>query len=85
VSREDGDECLFQFLPVFVSADGQVDESALSAAVTKEAVESPDSKVCPPDASVAFETAKRHIEAKLSLWDWVEEVEFLGLSWVQFC
>ena len=84
MSREDGDECLFQFLPVFVSADGQIDESALSAAVTKEAVENPESKTCPPDSSAAFEIAKRHVEEKLTLWDWIEEVEFLGLSWVKF-
>jgi ERCC4-related helicase/HKD family nuclease len=84
VTREDGDECLFEFLPVFVSADGQIDEIALYAAVTKNAVEIPTKKTSPPDPSAAFEIAKRHIEDKLKLWDWTEEVEFLGLSWVVF-
>src|SRR5439155_15587919 len=84
VTREDGDECLFEFLPVFVSAEGQIDESALPAAVTKEAAENTTPKAKPPDASAPFEIAKRHVEKKLSLWDWTEEIEFLGLSWVEF-
>jgi hypothetical protein len=84
VSREDSDECLFQFMPVFVSAEGQIDESALAPAVTKEAAEIPPSNIHPPDPSPAYEIAKRHVEEKLSLWDWIEEVEFLGLSWVVF-
>lgn len=84
VNREDGNECLFQFQPVFVSADGQVDKSALAAAVAMEAAERPTSKISPPDPSPAFEIAKRHIEETLNLWDWTEEVEFLGLSWVEF-
>src|SRR5947207_6533956 len=50
VTREDGDECLFQFLPVVVSPAGQIDESALSAAVTKESLESATATICPPDA-----------------------------------
>ena len=84
VTREDGDECLFQFLPVFVSAEGQIDESALGPAVTREAVESPAAKIPPPDPSSAFEAAKQYLEGKLDLWDWTEEIEFLGLSWVEF-
>ena len=57
VTREDGDECLFQFVPVFVSAGGEIDDSALSAAVTKEAAESPGPKARPPDPSAAFEAS----------------------------
>jgi hypothetical protein len=84
VTREDSDECLFQFLPVFVASDGKIDEAALPAAVTKEATENPTPKTNPPDPSAAFTIAKQHVEAKLQLWDWIEEVEFLGLSWVEF-
>jgi ERCC4-related helicase/HKD family nuclease len=85
MSREDGDECLFRFSPVFVTSDGTVDEEMAAAAVTKEAVAIASSANPPPSPERAFDTAKRHIEEKLSLWDWVEEVEFLGLSWVEFC
>jgi hypothetical protein len=84
VTREDGDECLFQFLPVFVSDGGQIDESALGPAVTKEAVGGAATGASPPDPSAAFEVARRYLEAKLELWDWIEEMEFLGLSWVEF-
>jgi hypothetical protein len=84
VAREDIDECLFEFLPVFVTPDGQIDESVLSAAVTKEAIESSRMTNQPSDPAAAFEIAKRHVEIKLDLWDWDEEIEFLGLSWVLF-
>jgi ERCC4-related helicase/HKD family nuclease len=84
VTREDSDECLFEFVPVFVSAEGKVEESALAAAVTKEAVQVSPSKISPPDPSAAFEIAKKHVDEKLNLWDWIEEMEFLGLSWVEF-
>ncbi len=84
VTREDGDECLFQFFPIFVSKEGQIDESALSVAVTEEAVDSSSPQICPPDPAEAFETAKRHLEGKINLWDWDDEVEILGASWVVF-
>ena len=84
VTREDTDECLFEFLPVFVGADGQIDMFALSAAVTMEGAEGPTMIACPLDAAAAFEIARRHVEMKLNLWDWIEEVEFLGLSLVVF-
>lgn len=84
VTREDGDECFFQFSPVFVSNDGQIDESALSAAVTKEAIDSSNPQIYPRDPSAPFEIAKRYLESKLSLWDWDDEVELLKLSWVVF-
>ena len=84
MTREDTDECLFQFMPVFVTADGVLDELALAAAVTKEAMETPNTTMCTSAPAEPFEIAKRYIETKLNLWDWVEEVEFLGLSFVAF-
>lgn len=84
VTREDSDECLFQFCPVFVTTDGQIDEAALAAAVTKTAIEDSTLASPTPDASPAFEVAKKHLEQKLGLWDWDDDVEFLGLSWVVF-
>jgi len=84
VAREDGDECLFQFVPVFVSKDGQIDESALSAAVTKEAVDGSQPQVSPSDPAAIYEIAKRHLEQSLNLWDWDDEVECVGMSWTVF-
>lgn len=84
VTREDGDECLFQFTPVFVTADGQIDEAALAIAVTRNATDTPAKSSPPPDVSAAFEAAKKHLEQKLGLWDWDDDVEFLGVSWVEF-
>jgi superfamily II DNA or RNA helicase/HKD family nuclease len=84
VTREDSDECLFQFTPVFVTAAGEIDEAALSVAVTKDATETQGKNSSPPDASAAFDAAKRHLEQKYGLWDWADDVEFLGMSWVTF-
>ena len=37
ITREDGDECLFRFEPVFVTADGQIDDEAVWPAVVAPA------------------------------------------------
>jgi hypothetical protein len=84
ITREDGDECLFQFQPVFLSADGKIDTEALAHAVTGIANENPGAKCTPPDPQLAFNAAKAHVEKKVGLWDWIDDVEFLGLSWVEF-
>ncbi|MGH9871404.1 MAG: helicase-related protein [Pyrinomonadaceae bacterium] len=84
ITRDGGDECLFQFQPVFMTPDGMVDDELLELAVTGVSVENVGTKCTPPDASTAFETAKAHVETKVGLWDWVDDVEFLGLAWVEF-
>ena len=84
ITREDGDECLFRFSPVFVSAGGEVDDTALSEAVTQAAVEVTQPGAAPPDPTKPFEAAKRYVEEKVGVWDWADDVEFLGLSWVSF-
>ncbi|HJP92339.1 MAG TPA: helicase-related protein [Pyrinomonadaceae bacterium] len=84
ITRDGGDECLFQFEPVFVNRDGWVDNEALETAVTATAIEADMTKCIPPDPVDAFETARTHLENKLALWDWIDDVEFLGMSWVEF-
>ncbi|MEI7835790.1 MAG: helicase-related protein [Planctomycetota bacterium] len=84
ITREGGDECLFRFTPVFVSEDGQVNEAALSEAVTRSAIEESKLDVLPPDPAKAFQVAKKHVEESAGVWDWADDVEFLGLSWVVF-
>jgi hypothetical protein len=83
ITREDGDECLFDFCPVFVRADGAIDESAAIASVNLAAAETP-TKYAPPDAAPAFEIAREHLQNSANLWDWAEDVEFLGASWIVF-
>ncbi len=84
ITRDGGDECLFQFQPVFVSHDGDVDNELIEPAITEISLENIGTKCTPPNATVAFETAKAHVENKVGLWDWIDDVEFLGLSWVEF-
>lgn len=83
VTREDGDECLFRLEPVFVDSSNHVQEDVVLTALTAEATDSTFPK---PnlDPAIAFETAKGHLEAKIGLWDWTDDVEFLSLSWVEF-
>jgi ERCC4-related helicase len=84
IGRGDGDECLFQFAPVFVTPDGQIDEEALTAAVTGEALETSGSNGAVPDVDRAFRGARQHLEGQANVWDWADDVEFVGLSWVLF-
>ena len=74
---------MFQFQPVFVSRDGNVDGEVLELAVTGASLET-STKCTPPNPAIAFETARNHVEMKVGLWDWIDDVEFLGLSWVEF-
>ncbi len=84
ITREDGDECLFQFEPVFVTAQGQVDNEALALAVTETSVEERACEAQAPDPQISFQSARRDVENRLQLWDWTDDVEFLALSWVEF-
>ncbi len=83
ITRDSGDECLFQFQPVFVSRDGKIDDEVLELAVTRDSLET-STKCTPPNPAIAFETARNHVEIKVGLWDWIDDVEFLGLSWLEF-
>lgn len=83
ITREDGDECLFDFQPIFVREDGEIDESAATASVNTPATEAA-SGIVPPDVGPSFEAAQRHLQTVGSLWDWEEDVEFIGTSWVEF-
>ncbi|MFY9558163.1 MAG: hypothetical protein WAV47_25915, partial [Blastocatellia bacterium] len=84
ITRENGDECLFQFEPVFTTADGRVDNESLALAVTGTAVEERGNETEVPDAQIAFAAAQHDVEQRLQLWDWTDDVEFLALSWVEF-
>lgn len=84
ITREGGDECLFDFHPVFVRSDGVVDDPSARAALDHQATDTGVQHV-PPDASAFFETAKSHLAKAVNLWDWEDDVEFVGLSFVEFC
>jgi len=84
ITREDGDECFFKFEPVFVRANGQLDEEALGPAVTLPATDGQANGSEPADPTIAFHAAQKHLEQTASIWDWTDDVEFLGMSWVQF-
>ncbi|MGA2159999.1 MAG: helicase-related protein [Dehalococcoidia bacterium] len=82
LTREDGDEYLFEFMPVFVDESNKVDEKLLPFALKSGA--GSDTSINPPDPTAAFSTAKKYVEQKASIWDWDENIEFVGISWVVF-
>jgi hypothetical protein len=84
ITRENGDECLFKFEPIFVTADGRIDNETLMSATNGTSVEEHSNGTQVPDPQIAFEAAQRDIEDRLQLWDWTDDVEFLALSWVEF-
>jgi hypothetical protein len=84
VAHEAGDECLFHFHPIFVADDLQVDEKAASPGVHLQAKDEQLSTAPPPPAPF-FQTARQALESEATLWDWDDDVEFLGLSQVEFC
>ncbi len=78
-----GDECLFQFHPVFVDQAGKIDDEAAAAAVCGTAKEEKATHAA-VEPALFFAKARQHLEHNLSLWSWDDDVEFLGLSWVEF-
>jgi hypothetical protein len=84
ITREDADECLFRFEPVFVTTAGEINSQAAAVAVTQTAVEPRQASGRPPDSAAAFQVARQHLEKGTGIWDWADDVEFLGLSWVEF-
>jgi hypothetical protein len=84
VGNEGGEEILFHFEPVFVRSDGEIDTEAAQAAATGTGNEIDPPKSCRPDCASAFSAAKRHLKKKRDLWNWEDDVEFIGLSGVEF-
>jgi ERCC4-related helicase len=84
ITREDGDECLFRFSPVFVDTEGKVNEKAMIAALAGSTIEDIETSIQPPEPVKSYEIAKKWLEQKAAIWDWVDDVEFVGLSWVSF-
>lgn len=85
ITRGGGDECLFHFHPVFVTKDGLTRNEFVDIAVNGTSLEnSASTNGFPPDPAFAFAEAKKYVENEIGLWDWVDDVEFLCLSWVEF-
>ena len=83
ITRDDGDECLFRFEPVFVNDRGEVDASAVAEAVAGESSgEAARQNLHSPEA--VYEVAREFLESKSGIFDWEDDVEFVGLSWIAF-
>ncbi len=67
-----------------LDATGKVDEALLSPAVTESALQDAKASTPSPNPAKAFETARKWLEEKVGVWDWDDDVEFIGTSWVEF-
>ena len=88
VQREDGDEYIFGFHTVVISADGLPDaRMASSAAMLYSSDESQSTgaerllaKLDSLSIEDAYQTARAEIERTAQFWDWDEDVELVGLA-----
>jgi superfamily II DNA or RNA helicase len=88
VQREDGDEYIFDFHTVVISADGLPDERMASSSATlysKDDLQSLHterllSELDSLTIEDAYQVARAEIERKIQFWDWDEDVELVGLA-----
>jgi hypothetical protein len=66
-----------------VDKTGKVDDEAAAAAVRNPAKEEKATENGVEPAPY-FAKSRQHLEKNLNLWSWDDDVELLGLSWVEF-
>jgi superfamily II DNA or RNA helicase len=89
VSREDGDEYLFDFHTVFVRSDGSVDRkladlAAKSYSLDENADQAGLNQLEEIRVETAFESARDYLAKQIKVWDWDEEVDLIGVAKVAF-
>jgi hypothetical protein len=89
VSREDGDEYLFDFHTVIVRSDGTVDRklaelAARSYSLDENTDQADLSQLEQIRVETAFESARDDLAKRIKVWDWDEEVELIGVAKVTF-
>jgi len=78
-----GDEYLFSFYTTFITDDNQINEDIAEALINTEAIE--DGKVNTDSTlSKKINQVKTHMEDKMKLWDWDEEVDVLNVCRIEF-
>ncbi|MCH7472032.1 DEAD/DEAH box helicase family protein [bacterium] len=84
IAREGDDECVFSLQPVFVSAQGKVDNAGLALLDDPAGTEVIGMPEDVPDPLKAVSIAREHLEQRAAVWDWDDDVEFVGMAWVEF-
>ena len=92
VQREDGTEYLFDLYTVVITAKGTVDEKLAELAAssynveTELPVEARAAFDCGESVDIAnaYQSAKKHLEGRVQLWDWEEDVDLIGIAKVSF-
>jgi hypothetical protein len=92
VQREDGDEYLFEFYTVVISADGVSEKELASCAAstyTKDGSLSAQaerlvSRLESIGIDTAYKLARAEIQREVEFWDWDEDVDLIGVAKVAF-
>ena len=92
VQREDGTEYLFDLYTVVITEDGTVDERLSELAASNYSLEAELPEVARTaldygesvDIGSAYQSAKKHLEGSVQLWDWEEDVDLIGVAKVAF-
>jgi hypothetical protein len=92
VQREDGDEYLFDFYAVVISAEGSPEKQLAACAAATYSQDGPippqvERLLCALDsigATAAYDLAKAEIQREAEFWDWDEDVDLIGLARVAF-
>jgi superfamily II DNA or RNA helicase len=92
VQREDGDEYLFDFYTVVISAEGSPEKQLAACAAATYSQDGPippqvERLLCTLDSievTAAYELAKAEIQREAEFWDWDEDVDLIGLAKVAF-
>ncbi len=89
VSREDGDEYLFDFHTVIVRSDGTVDRKLAELAAKSYSFDENTDQAGLKQlervrVETAFESARDALAKRIKVWDWDEEVELIGVAKVTF-
>jgi len=90
VQRQDENEYLFDSYTVVVRADGEIDDELASWAASRysrEGALSPQAEHLLRDLKhlplqQAYQLAKKHLESKVQLWDWDEDVDLTGVAMI---
>lgn len=85
IHRDDQEEFLFSLHPVFVTADGTIDDVAAKVSLECYGITLNSEPEVHFQPDTAFEIAKCRLQAEVkAIWDWDEDVSLLNLALIAF-
>jgi len=85
ITREDGDEYVFDLHPVGIDENYSYNEKMTKSAIENYSEKSKFADVKSVDINKAYTVARQYLEKKLEkLWDWDEDVLLLNIAFIKF-